>query len=483
MTHQDNSTSQPAPSWGELLSGTNLIRSIALSGGVALHAVNLYIATTILPSVVRDIGGIDYYAWNTTVYVVASIVAAALSARMLTRFGPKAAYALAGVIFAVGAIICATAVSMPLMLSGRLIQGLGGGFLVALPYAMTRIVFPERLWSRAMAMISGMWGIATLCGPALGGIFAELGIWRMAFWSLIPLIIFFAGLAAVVLPPRDAADLQSAALPGRQLVLLTLAVLAASIASVSEDILFSIGALLATAVLTGALIRTDLRAPQRLLPRGSFQLSSPLGALYAMSALLAATVGCTEIFVPLFLQELQGFTPLKAGYFASLMSVGWTIGSLTTSSLQGRSLMLTLRSSPLLSFMSLAALAVLMPWPGQADLAVSSLTCAALVLGGMSVGLAFPHLASGVLQVAPPEEQDLAASSIMTVQLCAVAFGAALAGLTVNLAGLSGDASTMDVANAARWLFIVFLAAPALCFLLMWNRTSLMMNADRATGG
>src|SRR5690606_7868535 len=150
------------------------------------------------------------------------------------------------------------------------------------------------------------------------------------------------------------------------------------------------------------------------------------------------------------LQELQGFTPLKAGYFASLMSVGWTIGSLTTSSLQGRSLMLTLRSSPLLSFMSLAALAVLMPWPGQADVAVSSLTCAALVLGGMSVGLAFPHLASGVLLVAPPEEQDLAASSIMTVQLCAVAFGAALAGLTVNLAGLSGDASTTDVANAAR---------------------------------
>src|SRR5690554_8024341 len=124
---QDSSitSSQPAASWAELRSGVNLIRSLALSGGVALHAVNLYIATTILPSVVRDIGGIDYYAWNTSVYVVASIVAAALSARALAHLGPKAAYGVAGGVFALGAVVCATAGSMPWMLVGRLIQGLG----------------------------------------------------------------------------------------------------------------------------------------------------------------------------------------------------------------------------------------------------------------------------------------------------------------------------------------------------------------------
>src|SRR5690606_30678136 len=137
----------------------------------------LYLSTTILPSVVWDIGGLDYYAWNTTVYVVASIVGAAISARLLTRCGPRLAYALAALVFAVGALLCAAAPSMLVMLVGRGVQGLGGGMLVALPYAMTRIVFPEPLWPRAMAMISGMWGIATLLGPALGGIFAELGIW------------------------------------------------------------------------------------------------------------------------------------------------------------------------------------------------------------------------------------------------------------------------------------------------------------------
>ena len=462
-------SSQPAPSWGELLSGMNLIRSVALSGGVALHAVNLYVATTILPSVVKDIGGIDYYAWNTTLYVVASIVAAALSARVLGRCGPKAAYGLAGLVFAVGAVVCALAPSMPLMLGGRLIQGLGGGLLVALPYALTRIVFAERLWSRAMAMSSGMWGIATLCGPALGGIFAELGLWRLAFWSLLPLIAFFVGLAALVLPPRGNAT-TSSALPGRQLLLLALAVLAASVASVSADLRFTSAALLVTLVLVAALIRADRRLPQRLLPKGSFQLGTAIGALYAMSALLAATVGCTEIFVPFFLQQLQGFSPLKAGYVSSLMSVGWTLGSLATSSLHGRPLVAILRVSPLLSAASLAALALLIPWPGPAEWGIASLICAALVMTGLSVGMVFAHLASAVLLAAPAGEQDLAASSIMTVQLSAIAFGAALAGLTVNLAGLS----VQDVGNAARWLFIVFLAAPALCFLLMWNRAALL---------
>eukprot|EP01030_Chromulinospumella_sphaerica_P018133 gene18133-17985_t len=173
------------------------IRDDALQRGVVLHAINVYIATTILPSVVRDIGGIDYYAWNTTLFVTASILGSALSARLLVGLGARGAYTLATLVFAAGALICAFAPSMPVMLAGRLIQGLGGGFLFALSYAMIRLVFHETLWPRAMALVSGMWGVATLIGPAVGGVFAELGVWRAAFWSLIPVAGLFALLAAV----------------------------------------------------------------------------------------------------------------------------------------------------------------------------------------------------------------------------------------------------------------------------------------------
>ena len=169
-------------SWGELLSGKNATRSIALSGGIALYATNTYIATTILPSVVAEIGGLALYAWSTTLYVVASILGSALTSKLLQRTGPRLAYALATLVFMVGVLICALAPNMPVMLAGRSIQGLGGGVLLALCYSMIQLVFEERLWPRAMALVSGMWGVATLVGPAVGGVFAEMDAWPSARW-------------------------------------------------------------------------------------------------------------------------------------------------------------------------------------------------------------------------------------------------------------------------------------------------------------
>ncbi|WP_167735688.1 MFS transporter, partial [Herbaspirillum sp. 3C11] len=169
-------------SWSELLTGRNLLRSVALTGGVALHAINVHIVTTILPSVVRDIGGLAYYAWNITLFVVASIVGSALTSKLLDKLGPRRAYLLGLAVFTLGSVLCATALSMPWMLAGRSVQGLGGGLLAALGYALIPVLFEQRLWSRAVALESGMWGVATLLGPAVGGLFAAGGAWRLAFW-------------------------------------------------------------------------------------------------------------------------------------------------------------------------------------------------------------------------------------------------------------------------------------------------------------
>jgi MFS family permease len=159
--------------WGELFAGKNAISSLTLVGGVALHAINVFIATTILPTVVADIGGMDYYAWNTALFVTASILGSALVPKLLSQAAPRNAYLVAAIIFAIGTLACGFAPSMPAMLGGRVVQGLGGGMLLALSYAMIRIVFSERLWPRAIALVSGMWGVATLVGPAVGGIGAQ----------------------------------------------------------------------------------------------------------------------------------------------------------------------------------------------------------------------------------------------------------------------------------------------------------------------
>ena len=100
---------QAAAGWGGLLRGQNALRSLALAGGVALHAVNVYVTITILPSVVADIGGLDYYAWNTSLFILASIMGSALSPRVLASLGPRGGYRFATVVFAAGAVICAIA--------------------------------------------------------------------------------------------------------------------------------------------------------------------------------------------------------------------------------------------------------------------------------------------------------------------------------------------------------------------------------------
>lgn len=448
--------------WTALLSGSNGVRSLALAGGVVLHAINVYLATTILPSVVRDIGGIDYYAWNTTLFVAASILGSALSARLLIGAGPRGAYILATLVFASGSLICAFAPSMPAMLTGRLIQGLGGGFLFALSYAMIRLVFNEALWSRAMALVSGMWGVATLIGPAVGGIFAELGVWRAAFWSLIPIATLFALLAAVVLPKRSAEKSQRSPLPLTQLVFLTSAVLAVSAGSVSPIIFWNIAGLAAAVILTALLIATESRARHRLLPAGAFRITSALGALYATMSLLAVAVTSGEIFVPLFLQVLHHQSPLFAGYLAALMAAGWTLGSIASSGASGKGIRRAILAGPILGLAGMLALAVLIRTESAGGWLTVTPICLALVAIGLGVGLAWPHLLTRVFQVAPAGEQDLAAASITTVQLFATALGAALAGMVANLAGLTDPGGIAGMASAAGWLFGVFALAPIL---------------------
>lgn len=453
--------SQVRMGWGELLSGRNGIQSLALAGGVALHAINVYLATTILPSVVADIGGLSYYAWNTTLFVVASILGSAISAKLLGTSGPRGAYVIAAAIFGVGTLFCGLAPTMPAMLIGRLIQGLGGGLLFALSYAMIRLVFAEPLWPRAMALVSGMWGVATLIGPAIGGVFAEFGQWRAAFWSVVPVIALFALMAFSVLPQKGEGTEERAVLPVAQLLLLTLAVIAVSIGSLENAVLWNAGGVAVAFLLLAILVAVERRAAQRLLPSGSFSLTAPLGLIFLSMSLLAITVTASEIFVPLFLQVLHAQQPLMAGYLAAAMAAGWTLGSIGSSGAQGRNVSRAIALAPIVALVGMIVLALLIPVPSSGIWQTLLPICIALLVVGAGVGIGWPHLLTRVLQVAPRSEQGLASASITTVQLFATALGAALAGMVANMAGLTSPGGVSGTSSAAVWLFGIFAAAPA----------------------
>lgn len=447
--------------WAALLGGRNAVYAIILAGGVTLHALNIYIVTTIMPSIVGDIGGLEYYAWSTTLFVVASILGAALSSRLLDRAGPGRAYASATALFAAGALICAATPAFPMLLAGRFVQGLGGGLLLALAYAVVRLVYPEALWSRAIGLISAMWGVSTLIGPAVGGVFAELNIWRAAFWSLVPLSVIFGMIAIAVLPRGSSEEAEEPSpLPLPQLALLTASVVAISAGSVSTDPLWNGAGLVLAGLMAALLVRAELNGRARLLPKGALNTGGQLVTLYATIALLVAGMQ-TDIFVPYFLQILHGQSPLIAGYLAALMAMGWTLGSMVSAGRSGEAGIRAIRTAPWFVLAGLVVLLFFVPVVGGVELQLIPI-CAGLLLAGLGIGVAWPHLVTNVFKESPVSEQGLAAGSITTVQLYATAFSAAAAGMVANLGGLSDPGGAEGASSAALLLFGVFLLAPAL---------------------
>ncbi|NYT22387.1 MFS transporter [Alcaligenaceae bacterium] len=450
-------TTRTLGGWAELLSGRNGLRSLALAGGVAVHAINVYMVTTILPSAVRDIGGLSYYAWNMTLFVAVSIFGSAITPRILSGLGPRSALSWAIAVFAAGSIACALAPTMPWMLAGRSVQGLGGGLMLGLSYSCVRLLFEERLWSRAMVLVSSMWGVATLAGPAIGGIFAQAGAWRGAFWAMLPISAALAALVrtqVAVAGPRGGPPV---AAPFGKIAVLVLTVLLVSVGSLSPSWVWNLLSILAGVILTVGIARADRRAVRRLMPEGTYGRGSSLASLYACIALLSIGV-CTEIYIPYFLQTIHGQSPLLAGYWMVLMSAGWTAGSFMSSgrakAIADRMIML----GPWVSAAGLFALGVMMPMGGGGAIVWSMVP--PLFVVGLGVGLCWPNMLTRIFKAAPPGQENIASAAITTLQLYAIALGSSLAGLVANLAGLAEPGGVEGARQAAFVLFLVFAMAP-----------------------
>ena len=454
--------------WSELLRGGNAGRSAVIGGGIIIYAVNTFIVNTILPSVVRDIGGLRYFAWSTVLYIVASLLGGAACARLLQAAGARSAYRVALLVFAAGSVVCALAPSMPVLLLGRAVQGLGGGTVSALSFTMVRTLFPARLWARALSVVSVAWGVATLLGPAVGGMFAQWGAWRMAFWSVAAVAPPLLLLVEAALPRR----MPRPAPPATRMAVLSLAILAGSVLAVcagstTADPLWSFGGLAVALAGLALFARREAAGVTRLLPLGATRPGAPLCGVYVAMVLLIASV-TPEIFVPYFLQTLHGMPPLYAGYLTALMAGGWTLGSVASAGAASAPARAALTLGPAVLAAGLAALALLVPRdgpPGYDLLAIA----AGLLAMGIGIGVAWPHLGARVFGYAVDADRELAGASITMVVMVGNALGSAMGGMVTNLGGLVAPGGVAGAGTAAAWLFGGFVAGP-LCAALAIRR-------------
>ncbi|WKG01156.1 MFS transporter [Mycolicibacterium sp. HK-90] len=442
-----------AGTWRHLLGARHLGASTVLAGGVLLYATNEFLTISLLPSAVAEIGGHRFYAWVTTVYLVASVVAATTVHSTLMRLGPRRAYLLGLTVFGAGSLLCALAPSMEVMLAGRTVQGFAGGMLAGLGYAVINTALPNTLWTKASALVSAMWGVGTVIGPAAGGLFAQFGHWRWAFGILVVLAVAMAALVPVALPARATTSTAPPGIPVASLTLLGAAAMAISVAGIPHDLRATAALLVLGVALAVGFVFVDRRTRASVLPPSTFG-PGPLKWIYlSLGVLMAATM--VVMYVPLFGQRLAHLTPVAAGFFGSVLSVGWTAGEIVSASLQNRRVIArSVAFAPLVMATGLAAGALLIR-DGMAPWLVAT-WAVALVLSGAGIGIAWPHLSAWAMgSVDDPAEGPAAAAAINTVQLISGALGAGLAGVVVNLS-VAGDAV------AARGLFAAFAVLAAL---------------------
>ncbi|SHG66598.1 MFS transporter [Chryseobacterium sp. OV279] len=449
-------------SWQDLFSNGNGIKAITLALGVMLHATNVYLATTVMPSVIKEIGGLEYYAWNTTFFVAASVIGSVVSANRLAKLGPKKSYQMAILLFALGTLVCTAAGSMYILLLGRFIQGLGGGLLFALSYAMIRIVFIKDLWPRAMALVSGMWGIAAFSGPFVGGIFAEQGQWRMAFGVLLIFCLLIFITASVILPSKQNKH-TTPPIPYLKLLMLVLAAFSVSAGSIAESTIFNVaGVLVAVFFIYILMVTENKNSGLRLLPTGSYYFSTALSKTYVVMALLTIATSI-EIFVPYFAQTIQGFSPIESGYLTVLIAIGWTLASIAFSGVKEATAGKIILAGCILMFIGLAGLTGISLLSGfDTSYLHLILNCTFLFAAGAGIGMGWPHLLTRVFALAPSGQEELASASVTTVQLMATAFGTALAGLAANIGGILSPGGIQGAHQASIILYGTFSIAPFL---------------------
>jgi predicted MFS family arabinose efflux permease len=434
-------------SWGDFLSEGRAARFLLICLGVWLNAADSLVTSTIMPSVGRSLGGYAYFAWATALFFVGAILAGASAGRLSEIFGLRPATVTAALIMGAGCLLSAFAPSPFLFLAGRLIQGLGSGWISGFAMVAIAFLFPERHWARVFASVSFVWGIATVLGPLVGGVVVQTGNWRAVFHLFAGQTAIFA-LAAFWLLRGTGQSGGGPGIPWAQLGLLGLGVAAFSAASLIPNLA---GALALTgggfAVLALVAVLDD-RLGVRLLPHRTFDLSTTCGSGYLAIFMLTAASMAFSIYGPPILQQLRHFTPLWAGYAIGVESAAWT---LTAMIVAGADPPWDARWIRVGSVMLVASLLMLAVWFADGTLVLALAGGAVL---GAAFGVSWGFFGSWILAALSDADRATGSSAITAVRQTGAAAGAALSGLAANLSGMSGGLTDAAARAAGFWIYV-----------------------------
>jgi MFS family permease len=452
--------------WSELLSGGRRLYSVMILLGVGIHALQNLVMAIIMPTVVADLGGADYYTWPSMLYTVGAIIGSASLGPLWRTFGQRKGYAISAFCFFCGTVSCALAPDMAVLNAARAVQGFSGGLITGGGMALISALFTPAQRKRLLAAHQGIWMIAQLSGPIVGGAFAEIGWWRGSFWVTAPIMLGFAVLCLAKLPEgREEAAKAESAFPIQRLGILTTGVFAVALAGPIGDAVTRPALIAVAALLVWLTFHLDGRSTNKLYPSGALSLRWPVGL--AMWILFAASMLQTSVtlFLPLLLQVVLGVKPLFVSVISIVISCGWTIATFLVSGWNDWRERAALRAGPLFVIAGVAGLAATTLAPHLGLLAVFAF------IQGFGLGMQNPLLVSLAMANARKGEERITSSAIPSIRSMGTAFGAAFAGLLSTTSGLGDATEPAAVAHAITMVYGFNILPLTLAAILMFRLT------------
>jgi MFS family permease len=413
---------------------------VALLSLIAFEALAV---TTAMPTVARELDGIRLYALAFGGLLATSVIGMTVSGQWSDRHGPSRAIWTGLVAFVCGLLVAGLARNMPMLLVGRLIQGLGAGCLFPALYVIVGRLYPAALRPRVFAAFSAGWVVPALIGPAASGAIVEHLGWRWVFLA-VPVLALPAA-AALIAPLRALPRPERGEAPSSGH--LTHAIGAAT----GACLLFVAGqerSWLALAIFAPA-IALLIGCGRRLLPVGTLVAARGLPAVIAMRGVAAAAFFGAEAFIPLVLSQQHGLSPTWAGLAVSGGALGWFSGSWFQGHIATMSrYVLVRRGSVLLAGGIIVASLGAFTWMPVAA------TVTGWLVTSLGIGLLYGTVSALALALSPAHEQG---SNSAALQLCE-----ALMVATTMAVGGSLFAALLDVSHtlafAANFEITVVLA-------------------------
>jgi EmrB/QacA subfamily drug resistance transporter len=404
--------------------------------GLLLSALDQTIVSTALPTIVGDLGGAGHVSWVVTAYMLAETISTVLAGKFGDLFGRKRVFQLGVAVFIVGSFFCGLANSMVLLIAFRAVQGLGGGALTVTSTALIADVIPLRLRGQYQGALGAVFGVTTVIGPLLGGVFTDNLSWRWVFYVNVPIAVIVIALAARTIPQVRSGGKPKIDYLGCLFVALGATGLTLATSWGGTQYAWGsatiIGLFAAPAVALAIFVFVELRAAEPILPMRLFR-----SRVFSICSALSFIVGFAMIgsitFMPTFLQYVNGVSATASG----LRMLPMVLGLLATALVSGAIVSRTgrYRAFPIAgSAVTAAGLYLLSRMDASTSFGTEALF---LLVLGAGIGLIMQILTLVVQNTVAYSDLGTATSGVTFFRTLGGSFGASIMG-SIYANGLKG---------------------------------------------